>query len=806
MSPNRRLGQAPAMTSVDAAAHTGPTAPMGPTGPTGPEHLDVLIVGAGLSGIGAACHLRREHPGRSVAILEARDAIGGTWDLFRYPGVRSDTDMFTLGYAFAPWTGAKAIADGASVREYIRRTAGEYGVDRLVRYRHRVVRAEWSSAEARWTVTAELGDPGGPGGGGGTVTLTCRFLYACSGYYRYDRGHTPDFPGVEDFAGRLVHPQLWPEDLDHTGKRVVVIGSGATAVTLVPSLAARAAKVTMLQRSPTYLVSLPARDVLADTLRRALPPRTANRIVRWKNIRVGLATYRLARRAPRLARRLLIAGVRRSLPAGYDVATHFTPRYAPWDERLCAVPDADLFRAIRSGRAEVVTDRIGRFTPDGLRLESGAELPADIVVTATGLSLLALGGMRLAVDGREIELGRHVAYRAMMLSDVPNFAFTIGYTNAAWTLKADLVARYVCRLLAHLDGTGQQVVTPVAPATLEREPLIGLSSGYVRRALEDFPSQGTTAPWRVHQNYPRDRRTLAEGPAADGALRFSSPAAAGPAGGDGPRTVTVDGRRVRYRDTGTGRPVLLIHGLARSLEDWSEQHRLLGEGHRVISLDLPGFGGSERLPGPTTLPALAAAVRAFLDEVGVREPVRVAGNSLGGAVAMRLAVDAPDRVHSLLLAGSAGFGREVTAALRILAVRPLGRMLLSRPGRSAVARAERAIFHDPSFATTARIEHALRLADRPGAADAMLEVLADLGSPRGAHEAWRRTLLAGVGALGLPVFVVWGDRDRVLPARHLAAARVALPKARTRLFRATGHMPQIERAEDFAELALDFWA
>lgn len=769
------------------------------TARTEAEHLDVLIVGAGLSGIGAACHLRREHPGRSVAILEARDAIGGTWDLFRYPGVRSDTDMFTLGYAFAPWTGEKAIADGASIRDYIRRTASEYQVDRQVRYRHRVVRAEWSSADARWTVTAEHGPDGE------TVTLTCRFLYMCSGYYRYDRGHTPDFPGAEDYTGQLIHPQQWPEDLDHTGKRVVVIGSGATAVTLVPSLAARAAKVTMLQRSPTYLISLPARDAIADTLRRRLPVHTASRIIRWKNVRVGLASYQLSRKAPRLMRRALLNGVRRSLPEGFDVSTHFTPRYDPWDERLCAVPDADLFRAIGSGRAEVVTDRIERFTPDGIRLRSGAELPADIVVTATGLDLLALGGARLVVDGEEIELNRHVAYKAMLLSGIPNFAFTIGYTNASWTLKADLVARYVCRLLTHLDETGHQVVTPVEPASVEREPLIGLTSGYVQRALKDFPTQGAVAPWRVHQNYPRDRRTLGEGPLADDALRFSSPAAR-VAGSNGPRTVTVAGRRVRYRDTGAGSPVLLIHGVGRTLEDWSEQHRLLGDRHRVISLDLPGFGESERLLGPTTLPGLATAVRELLDELGVSEPVRVAGNSLGGAVAMQLAVQEPARVHSLLLVDSAGFGREVTAGLRILAVRPLGRALLSRSGRTGATRAERAVFHDPSFATTARIERAVRLAARPGGAEAMLEILRNLGSLGGVRETWRRALLARVAALDLPVFVVWGDRDRILPAKHLLAARAAFPKARTHLFRATGHMPQIERAEAFAGLALDFWA
>ncbi|MEZ0089106.1 alpha/beta fold hydrolase [Streptacidiphilus sp. EB129] len=770
------------------------------------EHLDVLIVGAGLSGIGAACQLRRQHPRRSVALLEARDAIGGTWDLFRYPGVRSDSDMFTLGYAFSPWTGTRSLADGASILDYVRRTAREFGVEELVRFGHRVVQAEWSSANARWTVTAEHGDGSEP------TTLTCSFLYACGGYYRYDEGYTPDFPGLADYTGTLVHPQKWPEDLDHQGKRVVVIGSGATAITLVPAMAERAAKVTMLQRSPTYVVSLPAHDLVADKLRRILPARAAHTAARWKNVRVAVASYQLSRKAPKLMRSLLTRGVARQLPAGYDVGTHFTPRYEPWDERLCVVPDGDLFKAISAGRAEVVTDRIARFTEQGIALESGAELPADIVVTATGLNLLAFGGMRLLVDGTEVQLSQTVAYKAMMLSGVPNFAFTVGYTNASWTLKADLVAQYVCRVLAHLDEHGYQTLTPVAPDSLVREPLIGLASGYVRRSLSDFPSQGTTAPWRVDQHYPRDVRMVRDQPVEDGVLHFGH--ASGPDGTEtsatsaAPRTLTVRGRTVRYRETGAGRPVLLLHGVARSLDDWSEQHDLLSGEYRVISVDLAGFGGSQRLTEPTTLPGLARAVGEFLDVLGVDEPVRVAGNSLGGAVAMRLAVQSPDRVHSLLLVNSAGFGREVTATLRVLAIRPLGRTLL-RPSRRASVMAERSIFHDRTFATPARVDRALRLAGRPDGASVMLETLHSLGGIRGIRgidAGWRRELLAAVAPLDLPTMVVWGDRDLILPAHHLDAARAAFPRARTHLFPRTGHMPQIERSEELAKLALEFWA
>ncbi|SCG36454.1 flavin-containing monooxygenase [Micromonospora coxensis] len=479
------------------------------------DHVDVLIVGAGLSGVGAACHLRRDRPDTTFAVLEARGAIGGTWDLFRYPGIRSDSDMFTLGYAFKPWTNPKAIADGDAIREYVRETAREYGVDAHIRFHHRVVRAEWDSATARWTVHAHRDDTDE------AVVLTCSFLHTCSGYYRYDAGYTPDFPGVETYTGRLVHPQHWPEQLDVTGRRVVVIGSGATAVTLVPALAERAAHVTMLQRSPTYVISLPSRDVVADTLRRWLPEKAVYPAVRWKNVLLGTANFQLSRRAPKLVKAFLRRAAKGRLPAGYDVDRHFSPRYDPWDQRLCVVPDGDLFHAVAAGRAAVVTDTIDTFTPDGIRLGSGQELPADVVVTATGLQLLALGGMRLVVDGVDVDLARTVAYKGMMLSGVPNFAMTIGYTNASWTLKADLVATYVNRLLRHLDDTGQQIVTPLAPTDAARIPLIDLKSGYVLRSLDVLPKQGTRAPWRLHQNYARDVILMKHGRLVDEGVRFS---------------------------------------------------------------------------------------------------------------------------------------------------------------------------------------------------------------------------------------------------------------------------------------------
>ncbi|GHJ53844.1 flavin-binding monooxygenase [Nonomuraea sp. TT08I-71] len=479
------------------------------------DHVDVLIVGAGLSGVGAAVHLQLQCPGKTYAVLEARGAVGGTWDLFRYPGIRSDSDMFTLGYSFKPWTNPKAIADGDAIRSYVRETAREYGVQEHIRFHHRVLRAEWDSATARWTVHAHRDDTGEE------VVLTCGFLFTNSGYYRYDEGYTPEFPGVDRYAGRLVHPQHWPEDLDYAGKRVVVIGSGATAVTLVPAMAERAGHVTMLQRSPTYVIALPSRDPLADAARRWLPAKAAYAVTRWKNVALGVANFQLSRRAPGVVKKFLRRAAKGRLPVGYDLDRHFSPRYNPWDQRLCVVPDGDLFDALRAGTASVVTDTIDTFTERGIRLGSGEELPADVVVTATGLNLLALGGMTLTVDGAEVDLASTVAYKGMMLSGVPNFAMTIGYTNASWTLKADLVATYVCRLLRHLDDTGQQIVTPLAPDTDDLVPIIDLQSGYVLRAVDRLPKQGPAAPWRLHQNYPRDVLLMRHGRLTDSGVRFS---------------------------------------------------------------------------------------------------------------------------------------------------------------------------------------------------------------------------------------------------------------------------------------------
>jgi monooxygenase len=501
------------------------------------EHLDVLIVGAGLSGIGAASYIEKRCPWASYAVFEGRDAIGGTWDLFRYPGVRSDSDMFTLGYSFRPWDQQESIAEGGSILRYIKETAEATGVDRRVRFNHRVVKAEWSSADACWRVTAERTHDDRTE----SVVVTCRFLFSCTGYYRYDHGYQPEFPGTERFQGTIVHPQAWPEDLDYAGRKVVVIGSGATAVTLVPSMAGKAEHVTMLQRSPTYIASLPSRSPIVALLRRWLPRRLADPTIRWFNALTTQGFYQLSRRRPAAVKRMLRKGLERQLPEGYDIDTHFTPRYDPWDQRMCLVPDGDLFSAIRDGSVSVVTDHIVSFTERGVLLRSGAELEADVVVTATGLELLFMGGMELSVDGQAVDPGKLLAYKGMMLESVPNLALAFGYTNASWTLKADLTCAYVCRLLNHMRAAGMRQCTPVNSDTgLGRQPLLSLNSGYINRSQHLFPKQGSKFPWQVHQSYLADYRALRASGLTDEAMVFSNPTGeahdSGPGGPVPPRS------------------------------------------------------------------------------------------------------------------------------------------------------------------------------------------------------------------------------------------------------------------------------
>jgi cation diffusion facilitator CzcD-associated flavoprotein CzcO len=479
------------------------------------EVIDVVVVGAGLSGIAAGHYLQTLCPDRSYTILEGREAIGGTWDLFRYPGVRSDSDMLTLGYSFRPWNDDATFASGPLIREYVNATAREEGIERHIRFGHRVTAADWDSAQTRWTVSAGTES-------GGTVRIRCRFLFFCSGYYDYERGHDPQWPGRETFAGRIVHPQHWPEGVAHAGKNVVVIGSGATAITLVPELAAAAAHVTMLQRSPSYIAALPAHDVAGAALRRWLPARVGHRLARWKNILLGAAFFQYCHRWPASARRLLKKGASHLLGPSFDVDRHLSPSYNPWEQRLCIAPDADIFKAIRSGKASIVTDTIDRFTPTGIRLGSGEELPADIIVTATGLELKMLGGVQLRVDGQPADASQSLVYRGLMYSGMPNMAVATGYTNASWTLKCELAARYVCRLLNHMQANGLDSCVPVADAQAmaRTEPFLNLSSGYIQRATAQLPRQGIHQPWRMHQNYLLDLLSLKFSSLRDGVLLF----------------------------------------------------------------------------------------------------------------------------------------------------------------------------------------------------------------------------------------------------------------------------------------------
>ena len=479
------------------------------------DHFDVVIIGAGLSGIGAGYRLQTRCPRKRYVIFEARAETGGTWDLFRFPGIRSDSDMFTFAYPFRPWKGTKVIADGQAILEYLRETARGFGIDRHIRFQHRVLSASWSSEDTRWLLeirTLRNGE---------TVQCTCDFLYGCTGYYRYEAGHEPAFPGSERFRGRFVHPQHWPEDLDYAGKRVVVIGSGATAVTMVPAISRTAAHVTMLQRSPSYTLSLPTEDPVANLLRRFLPVKAAYRIARWKNIWISIGIYQICRRAPEIARHLLRQGAAKTLPRNYEIDTHFNPRYQPWDQRLCIVPDSDLFRSISEGSVSVVTGFINTFTEHGLRLESGEPLEADIVVAATGLQMLALGGVDVAVDGTPVDPGRMFVYKGAMLSNIPNFAFCMGYTNASWTLRADLTSIFVCRLLNHMGRHGYRTCKPVCdPASMQARPLLNLTSGYIARSAAKLPKQGQEKPWLVRQNYILDLFTMRWSRMEDGILRF----------------------------------------------------------------------------------------------------------------------------------------------------------------------------------------------------------------------------------------------------------------------------------------------
>ena len=482
-----------------------------------PEHIDVLIIGAGISGIGAAYYLQRDQPGKTYAILESREAIGGTWDLFRYPGIRSDSDLYTFGYEFKPWLNSKAIASADSILEYLRETASENGIDRQIRFQHKVLSAAWSSADARWTVEVEQL------ASGERQLITCSWLFSAAGYYRYDEGFTPHFAGVEQYHGQLIHPQHWPEDLDYRGKRVLVIGSGATAVTLVPAMADKAAHVTMLQRTPSYVLNAPSEDPIARLFRKWFSPARAYALTRRKNVLISRGIWLLCQKYPNFSRRLIRYFNKKALPEGYPVDEHFNPPYNPWEQRLCAVPDGDLFKAISDGCASIVTDHIQTFTPAGVLLKSGGELQADIIITATGLNLQLFGNVQMTVDGAPVDMARKVAFKGMMLDGIPNFAFAVGYTNSSWTLKVGLLCEHFCRLLAHMDQHGYRTCVAQLPSTdMPTRPLLDFGAGYVQRGIHSLPRQGPGAPWLMSMNYLEDVRLMRSGPVADANLKFAA--------------------------------------------------------------------------------------------------------------------------------------------------------------------------------------------------------------------------------------------------------------------------------------------
>ncbi len=483
---------------------------------TSTTHVDVLIIGAGLSGISAAVHLTQRCPNKSYAILEARSAMGGTWDLFKYPGIRSDSDMYTLGYSFKPWSDPEAIADGPAILRYINETAKEYEIDKKIQYDSKVTEAAWSSETSTWTITIASDQAEG------TQVLTCNFVFACVGYYNYDYGYTPEFIGRDDYQGQFIHPQKWPTDLDYSGKKIVVIGSGATAVTLVPVLAQTADKVTMLQRSPTYMVSAPREDKVANILRAILPAMMAYKIIRWKNINMSILVYNACKKWPNTMRKFFLKGVKKELENDAYLKQHFTPKYNPWEQRLCLVPEGDLFDAIKADKAEIVTDHIERFTPSGIELKSGETLDADIVVCATGLELQLLGGMKTTVDGQELRAPDLVCFRGAMMQDVPNMALAFGYTNASWTLKCDLVSEYVCRLINHMDRIGAKSCTPrLNDDNMEKIDFVDFSSGYFQRGVDKLPRQGTKGPWVVNQNYKKDIKSFRESDLNESELEYA---------------------------------------------------------------------------------------------------------------------------------------------------------------------------------------------------------------------------------------------------------------------------------------------
>ena len=770
------------------------------------HETDVVIVGAGMAGISAAYRLQEGAPDADYVILEARSALGGTWDLFRYPGVRSDSDAFTLALPFEPWRGADSIVAGEEVREYLTATARTYGIDRKVRYDSRVETMAWDSDTARWTVTTATGE-----------IYRARFVAACAGYYSYDDPHDPDFDGLDTFDGDVLHPQFWPEGYDWSGKNVVVIGSGATAVSLVPAMAEQAAHVTMLQRTPGYLISQPRTDRLANTARRLLGNRAGARFAIAKNTALQHTLQVVARHFPRLVGSGLRAGVAFGVGSRKFTDRHFTPPYAPWEQRLCAMPDGDLLRAVRARDASVVTGRTARFVPQGVELEDGRVVEADVVVTATGLRIKVFGGATITVDGELVDPGTRYALRGSMLDGVPNLSFSLGFFNFAWAARVDLVAQFMARVVARLLGEENAAATPTIDGAPEWHPLFDQESGYFQRARDLLPRSTDTYPWAFKHDVRVEQREFRRARLDDGLVWSSAQSAAGrPGAGSasgsrttGSRADAVDTHTtesgIRYVVAGQGEPLVLLHGIGRSHEDWAEVLPELARSYRVHAVDLPGFGGSRRLPERSTLPGLADALATFLDEVRIEEPVHLMGNSLGGATAMQLATLRPDAVASLTLVDSAGFGRDCWVILRLL-TQPVTHPFILNKGRFSAAVTVRSIVADRTAWTRERVDATQLLTRSPDYRPVFGELIDYLGQWGGIRTQWRADLLDGMRRLDVPVLVLWGDRDMVLPHRHFANARDAFPEAETHVFIGAGHMPQIERPGEFLRVTRRFLA
>jgi cation diffusion facilitator CzcD-associated flavoprotein CzcO/pimeloyl-ACP methyl ester carboxylesterase len=784
--------------------------------------VDVLIVGAGISGIGAACYLQKRQPRRTYAIVEARGAIGGTWDLFRYPGIRSDSDLYTFGYEFKPWRNEKSIASGDAILEYLRETVEENGIGEHIRFHHTVKRGSWSSERARWTVEVERSDTGK------LVSFDCAHLFAAAGYYRYDQGYRPHFQGEECFTGPIVHPQHWPENLDYRSKRVVVIGSGATAVTLLPALARTAAHVTMLQRTPTYIMPLPSRDRIAKFLQKLLPATTAHALIRRKNIVLQRLFFRFCQRFPNRARAFIRATNLEHLPKGYPVDEHFKPPYDPWDQRLCAVPDGDLFAAIRAGTVAIVTDRIETFTERGIRLVSGRALEADIIVTATGLNVQLLGGITLTVDGKPVRAADKLAFKGMMLNGVPNFAFAVGYTNSSWTLKIGLLWEHYCRLLDHMDRHGYAICVPErGDPNMPTRPLLEFGAGYVKRALPDLPRQGPAAPWVMSMDYFLDTKVLREAPVEDPNLRFyATPRAEARqpreermgSAAVNPQTARAGRIRVRelefaYDVRGAGEPLVLLPGVTMRRLMWPDAlcDMLADRGFLVVRLDNRDAGDSSRVDAappeiravllrsiiglesavPYRLEDMAEDVFGVMAALG-HEQFHVAGASMGGMIAQTMAIMRPSRLRTLTSVMSTPGGRRYSLG------RPSAlRALLKRPavGREAQLTQMMSLFRvlhgdELPFDEDAARQLALDGGTSPAAAARQLCAIFD-GSMR------RLAKLRGVRT---PTLVIHGSIDPLLPLRGARAMARIMPKAELLVVRGMGHafpgcvLPQIADA------------